>query len=123
MAGLFVSAMGLFRRDKMADYAVVSTGGKQYRVRPDMKFLVEKLDREEGDAFALEHVLAVHDGQTLHVGEPKLDGWKVQVKVVAQTKGKKIQMIKMKRRKHHMKKQGHRQLHTCLEVVEIAQAS
>jgi large subunit ribosomal protein L21 len=100
-------------------YAVIMTGGKQYRVAPGDTVRVEKLDAAEGDAVEFEQVLMVADGDDIKLGTPYLDGGKVTAKVRAQGRGKKVEIVKFRRRKHHMKHQGHRQAYTELEITGI----
>jgi len=101
-------------------YAVIQTGGKQYRVSKGLKLKVEKLDAAEGDSVELDKVLMVADGDDVKIGAPYLDGGKVTATVTAQGRGKKVKIIKFKRRKHHLKRQGHRQAFTELEITDIA---
>ncbi|NNJ92222.1 MAG: 50S ribosomal protein L21 [Gammaproteobacteria bacterium] len=101
-------------------YAVIQTGGKQYRVSKGLKLKVEKLDAAEGDSVELDKVLMVADGDDVKIGAPYLDGGKVTATVTSQGRGKKVKIIKFKRRKHHMKRQGHRQAYTELEITDIA---
>ncbi len=103
-------------------YAVFATGGKQYRAAPGDRIRVEKLDAEEGAKIELDQVLLIADGENVTVGEPLVDGGKVEATVVGQGRGKKINIIKFKRRKHHMKRMGHRQAYTELEIVSVAGA-
>jgi large subunit ribosomal protein L21 len=100
-------------------YAVIKTGGKQYRVAQGDTLRVEKLEGAEGDAVELDKVLMVADGDDIKVGAPYLDGSKVTAKVKAQGRGDKVEIIKFRRRKHHMKRQGHRQSYTELEITGI----
>jgi large subunit ribosomal protein L21 len=101
-------------------YAVIMTGGKQYRVVQGEKVRVEKLDVAEGDSVELEKVLMVADGDDIKIGAPYIDGGKVTAKVNAHGRGDKVEIIKFKRRKHHMKRQGHRQAYTELEITGIS---
>jgi large subunit ribosomal protein L21 len=101
-------------------YAVIQTGGKQYRVSEGLKLKVEKLDAAEGDSIELDKVLMVANGDDVKIGTPYLDGGKVTAKVTSHGRGKKVKIIKFKRRKHHMKRQGHRQSYTELEITGIA---
>lgn len=101
-------------------YAVIQTGGKQYRVSKGLKLKVEKLEAAEGDSVELDKVLMVADGEDVKIGAPYLEGGKVTATVTAQGRGKKVRIIKFKRRKHHMKRQGHRQAYTELEITDIA---
>jgi large subunit ribosomal protein L21 len=101
-------------------YAVIQTGGKQYRVNQGLKLKVEKLDVAEGDDIELDKVLMVADGDNVKIGAPYVDGGKVTAKVVSHGRGKKVRIVKFKRRKHHLKRQGHRQSYTELEITGIA---
>ena len=101
-------------------YAVVQTGGKQYRVAEGDTIKVEKLTADEGASIELEKVLMVTDGEDVKVGSPYVDGGKVTATVKSQGRGKKVKIIKFRRRKHHMKRQGHRQWYTELQVTGIS---
>jgi large subunit ribosomal protein L21 len=100
-------------------YAVVVTGGKQYRVEPGSKVRVEKLSGEAGSSVTLDQVLMVGDGADIKVGTPTVDGASVSAEIVGQGRGKKVEIIKFRRRKHHMKRQGHRQSYTELKITGI----
>lgn len=100
-------------------YAVIKTGGKQYRVAEGTTLKVEKIEAEEGASIELDQVLMVADGDDVKVGSPYLDGGKVTATVKAHGRGNKVRIIKFRRRKHHMKRQGHRQAFTELEVTGI----
>ena len=100
-------------------YAVIQTGGKQYRVSEGDTVRVEKLVADEGATVELDKILMVADGEDIKVGTPYVDGSKVTAKVVSHGRGKKVNIIKFKRRKHHMKRQGHRQWFTELEITGI----
>ena len=100
-------------------YAVVVTGGKQYRVEQGSKLRVEKLAGEAGSSVTLDEVLMVGDGDDIKVGTPKLDGASVTAEIVGQGRGKKVEIIKFRRRKHSMKRQGHRQAYTELKITGI----
>ena len=100
-------------------YAVVETGGKQYRVAIGDKLMVEKLDAEEGADIQLDRVLMVCDGAKVEVGSPMLDGTAVGAKVLIQGRGKKIKIYKFKRRTKYRRTQGHRQSFTQLEITSI----
>ena len=101
-------------------YAVVATGGKQYRVSPGDRIEVEKLAGEVGQTIALNHVMMIGgEGQAVLIGTPRLaDAW-VEAQVVAQKRGKKIIVFKHKRRKGYRRKQGHRQSLTALQITGI----
>lgn len=101
-------------------YAVIVTGGKQYRVSQGDKLRVEKLDVEEGSSVELDRVLMVVDGDDVKIGAPTLSGSKVTAEVKAHGRGDKVEIIKFRRRKHHMKRQGHRQAYTELEITGIS---
>lgn len=100
-------------------YAVIKTGGKQYKVSEGDILRVEKLDAEEGAAVELDDVLMLGDGDDIQVGTPVIDGAVVSATVKAQGRGKKVTIIKFKRRKHHRKQMGHRQFYTELEITGI----
>ncbi|MFP4252010.1 50S ribosomal protein L21 [Guyparkeria sp. SCN-R1] len=101
-------------------YAVVVTGGKQYRVEQGSKVRVEKLSGEAGSTVTLDQVLMVGDGSDIKVGTPNVDGASVTAEIVGQGRGKKVEIIKFRRRKHHMKRQGHRQAYTELKITGIS---
>ncbi len=103
-------------------YAVIQTGGKQYRVSKGDILRVEKIDSEEGATVDLDKVLMVADGDDIKVGTPYVDGGKVTAKVQEHGRGKKVKIIKFRRRKHHLKRQGHRQWYTELEITGISGA-
>jgi large subunit ribosomal protein L21 len=100
-------------------FAIVQTGGKQYRVAPGDVLRVERLPGERGDEVLIEQVLLVADGDTIQVGQPLVSGARVVSEIVQQGKAKKIIVFKKKRRKKYRRKQGHRQLYTALEIKEI----
>lgn len=99
-------------------YAVIKTGGKQYRVSEGQTLRVETLPAEIGDSVDLD-VLMVGEGETVKIGTPLVEGGKVTAKVKAHGRGKKVKIVKFKRRKHHMKQAGHRQNYTELEITGI----
>lgn len=101
-------------------YAVIVTGGKQYRVSQGDKLRVEKLDVAAGESVDLDQVLMVVDGDDVRIGAPVLDGGKVTAEVKTHGRGDKVNIIKFRRRKHHMKRQGHRQAYTELEITGIS---
>ncbi len=100
-------------------YAVFSTGGKQYRATTGDIIKVEKLDAEKGATVELDQVLMIGEGADVSVGTPFLSGGKVTAKVVEHGRGDKVKVIKFKRRKNYLKRQGHRQYFTALEITEI----
>ena len=101
-------------------YAVFATGGKQYRATTGDILKIEKLDVEKGATVELDQVLMVGEGEDVKVGTPYLKGGKVTATVVDQGRGKKVNILKFKRRKHHMKRMGHRQDYTQIEITGIA---
>lgn len=100
-------------------YAVVETGGKQYRVSIGDKLKVEKLDVEEGASLQLDKVLMLNDDGKVTVGAPHVEGTAVEATVLAQGRGEKIRIVKFKRRKKYRRLQGHRQSFTELEITAI----
>ena len=103
-------------------FAVIKTGGKQYKVQKDDKLLVEKLEAKEGDKVTLDEVLMIADGKKSTVGEPLVKGAKVEAKVVSQTRGPKITVFKKKRRQGYRRKKGHRQDLTMIQITNIKAA-
>ncbi len=101
-------------------YAVIKTGGKQYRVTQGETLRVETLDASEGDAVEFDHVLMVGEGEDIKIGTPLVTGGKVTATVKAHGRAKKVHIIKFRRRKHHMKKMGHRQNYTEVEITGIS---
>jgi large subunit ribosomal protein L21 len=101
-------------------YAVIKTGGKQYRVTQGETLRVETLEASEGDAVEFDHVLMVGEGEDVKIGTPLVDGGKVTATVKAHGRAKKVEIIKFRRRKHHMKKMGHRQNYTEVEITGIS---
>jgi large subunit ribosomal protein L21 len=99
-------------------YAVIKTGGKQYRVSTGDKLRVEKLPGNVGDAVTFDQVLLV-GGEALKLGKPLVGGAKVEAKITAQGLGKKLVVFKFRRRKNYRRKNGHRQPYTALEIVNI----
>lgn len=100
-------------------YAVVKTGGKQYRVAKDDVIVVEKLTGDAGDVVELDDVLAMDDGSGLTVGTPTVDGVRVAATVLEQKKADKVIIFKKKRRKNYRRTRGHRQQVTVLRVTDI----
>ena len=100
-------------------YAVIQTGGKQYRVSEGSTIKVEMLKAEQGASVELDKVLMITNGDDVKVGAPFIEGGKVTATVKAHGRGKKVQIIKFRRRKHHMKRQGHRQWFTEVKITGI----
>jgi len=101
-------------------YAVIKTGGKQHRVSPGEVLTVEKLAGNQGEQVVFEQVLMVVNDADIRIGAPVVDGAKVVGEILAQTKDKKINVFKMKRRKGYKKKTGHRQQLTSMKITEIS---
>jgi large subunit ribosomal protein L21 len=104
-------------------YAIVETGGRQYRVSPGDRIDVEKLAGQVGDAIMLTTVLMVGQGAAVTVGTPMVAEARVEARIVAQKRGKKIIIFKHKRRKNYRRKQGHRQWLTSLQITGIHAAN
>ena len=100
-------------------YAVVKTGGKQYRVVAGDKLKVEQIPADVGAEVVLDQVLMVGEGETVRLGQPNVAGATVKATVVAHGRGEKIRIFKMRRRKHYQKHQGHRQNYTELQIDAI----
>ena len=100
-------------------YAVIATGGKQYKVTKGETLRVEKLDGDEGATVKIDRVLMVADGDKISVGTPVLDKASVTAKITAQGRGDKVEIIKFRRRKHSRSQMGHRQGYTEIEVTDI----
>jgi len=103
----------------MEPYAVIETGGKQYRVQAGDSLSVELLEGEPGTAVVIDAVLALSDGKELTIGTPRVKGAKVSAEIVKQTKADKVVAFKKKRRKGYKRKVGHRQPLTVLRVASI----
>lgn len=100
-------------------YAVIKTGGQQFRVEQGTTLKVEKLEVEPGKNITFDEVLMVADGDKVQIGAPIVAEASVEAKVISQGKGKKVHILKFRRRKHSMKQQGHRQLFTEIEIIKI----
>lgn len=100
-------------------YAVVNTGGKQYKVREGEIFRTEKLPGNVGDPVTFDKILLFSDGENLQIGQPLLDDVEVQGHIVEQDKARKIIVFKYKRRKRYRRKQGHRQPYTAIKIDKI----
>jgi large subunit ribosomal protein L21 len=100
-------------------YAVVATGGKQYKVEAGEILRVEKLQGDVGAQVAFDQVLLLADGENVKVGQPMVQGVTVKGHIVEQGKNKKILVFKYKRRKRYRRKQGHRQLYTAIQIDAI----
>jgi large subunit ribosomal protein L21 len=100
-------------------YAVVKTGGKQYRITPGEKVKVEQIAADVGAEVVLDQVLMVGEGDSVRLGQPTVAGATVKATVVSQGRGDKVTIFKMRRRKHYQKHQGHRQNYTELKIDSI----
>jgi large subunit ribosomal protein L21 len=103
-------------------YAVIQTGGKQYRVKSGEQLRVEQLPAEVGAAVSFDQVLMLGEGDAARIGAPYVSGAKVKATVVAQGRGDKVRIFKLRRRKHYQKTQGHRQGYTEVRIDEIVGA-
>jgi large subunit ribosomal protein L21 len=103
----------------MTKYAIIRTGGKQYRVAPGDEVLIEKLQVAEGEQITFEDVLFVGEGDSAKVGEPRINGVTVKGELVAQVKGPKVFPFKYKRRQNYRRKLGHRQPYSQVKITAI----
>ena len=103
-------------------FAVIKTGGKQYKVQKDDKLLVEKLEAKAGDKVTLDEVLMVSDGKKATLGEPLVKGATVEATVIEETRGPKITIFKKKRRQNYRRKKGHRQDLMMIQITDIKTA-
>ncbi len=101
-------------------YAVIVTGGKQYRVEPGEYLRVESLAADVGSTLEIDQVLMVADGTEFKVGAPLVKGAKVSAEVLSHGRHKKVEILKFRRRKHHMKHMGHRQNYTEIKITGIS---
>ena len=103
-------------------YAVIQTGGKQYRVKSGEQLRVESLEADIGAAVSFERVLMLGEGEGVRVGAPFLAGAAVKATVLSHGRGEKLRIFKLRRRKHYQKSQGHRQSYTEVRIDEIVGA-
>jgi large subunit ribosomal protein L21 len=101
-------------------YAVIATGGKQYRVEKDGVLRIEKLVAEPGSTVEFNDVLLIGDGENITVGKPLLKGSKVLAKVESHGQGDKVSIVKFRRRKHYLRMKNHRQKYTQVRVISIS---
>lgn len=101
-------------------YAVIKTGGKQYRIQVGEKLKVEQIDAQNGSELILDQVLMIADGDNVSMGNPLVEGATVSATVLGQGRHDKIRIFKMRRRKHYQKHQGHRQNYTEIQITGIA---
>lgn len=104
-------------------FAVIKTGGKQYRVKSGDKLQVEKLEAKEGDKINIEEVLFLGDDKESTVGTPLIKGAKVSAKILEHKRAPKITVFKKKRRQNYRRKKGHKQNLTVIEITEIKKAA
>ena len=104
-------------------YAIVASGGRQYRVEPGQRLDVEKLPAEAGTEITLDQVLLIGDGETITVGQPTVSGARVLADVVGEVKGRKIIVFKYKNKVRYRRKTGHRQRYLRLQIKEIQHGS
>jgi large subunit ribosomal protein L21 len=102
-------------------FAIIRTGGKQYRVAKDDKLEIERLNAKDGDSIDLD-VLFLSDGKTIKTGEPLVSGASVKAKVLGEVRGPKITIFKKKRRQNYRRKKGHRQDLTLIQITDIKAA-
>ena len=103
----------------MANYAIIRTGGKQYRAEAGAQLTIEKLAGVRGDSVTFDEVLLVRDGENVHIGTPVVANATVKATITEQTRDKKVLIHKHKRRKKYRKTQGHRQYITRVRIDEI----
>ena len=100
-------------------YAIIKTGGKQYKVSEGDEIIIEKLEVEEGANVVFEEVLALVDGENVKIGQPKVEGAKVTASVVKNGKGPKIRIFKYKHKTNYRRRMGHRQPFTKVKIEKI----
>ena len=100
-------------------YAVIANGGKQYKVAEGQIIKLEQMTEQSGDEIVFDKILMVSDGEKITVGAPFLTNVKVKGEIVEHGRHKKVKIIKFRRRKHHMKRMGHRQNYTAVKIVGI----
>ena len=100
-------------------YAVIKTGGKQYRVAAGEKIKIEQIPADVGTEITIDQILMVGEGESVKIGAPLVAGASVSATVLSQGRHDKVRIFKMRRRKHYQKRQGHRQNYTELQIVSI----
>ena len=103
-------------------YAVIKTGGQQFRVEKGDKLSIQKLEAEEGKSITLDEIMMINDGKSAKVGTPLVKGAKVTAKVVEQYRDEKVVIFKKKRRQNYRRTKGHRQHLTLIEITDIKAA-
>lgn len=100
-------------------FAIIETGGKQYKVEKGSTFQVEKIEAEDGSTITIDKVLLISGEGKLNIGNPMIDGAAVMAKVISQVKGEKLRIYKMKPKDHYQRTTGHRQKYTLIEITDI----
>jgi large subunit ribosomal protein L21 len=101
-------------------YAIIKTGGKQYRVEAGLKLKIEQIPADIGSELQIDQVLMIADGENVSMGQPMLSGASVKATVLGQGRHDKVRIFKMRRRKHYQKHQGHRQNYTEIQITGIS---
>ncbi len=102
------------------EFAIIKTGGKQYKVSPGQKIKIEKIDAQEGKSVVFNEVLLINDGKKVEIGQPFLKGAKVEGKVLKQDRADKVIIFKYKAKKRYQVKRGHRQPFSLVEIEKIS---
>ncbi|SFH30596.1 LSU ribosomal protein L21P [Nitrosospira sp. Nsp14] len=110
----------LTQEKELAMYAIIKTGGKQYRVENGLKLKIEQIPADVGSEVVIDQVLLISDGDNISMGTPVLNGASVTATVLKQGRHDKIRIFKMRRRKHYQKHQGHRQNYTEIQISGIS---
>ncbi len=101
-------------------YAIIKTGGKQYRVENGLRLKIEQVPADVGSELVIDQVLMIADGENISLGKPVLSGASVKATVLQQGRHDKVRIFKMRRRKHYQKHQGHRQNYTEIQITGIS---
>lgn len=101
-------------------YAIIKTGGKQYRVEAGLKLKIEQIPADIGSELLIDQILMIADGDNISLGQPMLSGASVKATVLGQGRHDKVRIFKMRRRKHYQKHQGHRQNYTEIQITGIS---
>jgi large subunit ribosomal protein L21 len=116
----FPGTLATHVRERIQMYAIIKTGGKQYRVESGLKLKIEQIPADIGSEVVIDQVLLISDGENISMGKPVLSGASVTATVLKQGRHDKIRIFKMRRRKHYQKHQGHRQNYTEIEIKAIS---
>lgn len=111
--------VAILRQIKNMTFAVINTGGKQYKVSANDKLRIEKLSQEEGKSIEFKEVLLINNNQDMELGSPLIEGAKVEGKIVKQTKNKTVLIFKKRRRHNSRRKNGHRQKMSVVQITKI----